>query len=336
MTTYQDPGIVRGGGRSRVRIGAALGVGLLTVGVGVVPASADPTASLLVSGLQGSFGSTVGPGGDLYVAEGVARRISRIDPETGTVTTFASGLPAQVVPGAGGATDVEFLGGTAYVLVQFIGSYLGGPDEVNGIYRVDGPDTFTVVADIGAFNVANPPDTDFELPTGVQTSFQAFRGGFLVTDGHLNRMLRVTLDGDISVFLAFDNIVPVGLETWGNRIYMAQAGPLPHLPADGKIVSFTPKSTTATEVAAGGPLLVDVERGRGATLYGLAQGIWPPGTFAGNPAMPNTGQLLRVNGDGTFTVVADGLNQPSSMEIIQNTAYIVTLGGEIWKIEDIS
>ena len=222
------------------------------------------------------------------------------------------------------------------MLVQFIGSYLGGPDEVNGIYRVDGPHSFTVVADIGAFNVANPPDTDFELPTGVQTSFQAFRGGFLVTDGHLNRMLRVTLDGDISVVRAFDNIVPVGLETWGNRIYMAQAGPLPHLPADGKIVSFTPQSSTVTEVAAGGPLLVDVERGRGTTLYGLAQGIWPPGTFAGNPALPNTGQLLRVNGDGTFTVIADGLNQPSSMEIIKNTAYVVTLGGEIWKIEDIS
>ena len=128
------------------------------------------------------------------------------------------------------------------MLVQFIGPFLGGPDEVNGIYRVDGPNTFTVVADIGAFNVANPPDTDFEAPIGVQTSFQAFRGGFLVTDGHLNRMLRVTLDGDISVFRAFDNIVPVGLETWGNRIYMAEAGPLPHLPADGKIVMFTPKS----------------------------------------------------------------------------------------------
>ena len=304
--------------------------------VSAAPPTTEPDPVLLVSGLQGSFGSTVGPGGDLYVAEGVARRVSRVDPETGTVTTFASGLPAQVIPGAGAATDVEFLGGTAYVLVQFIGSYLGGPDEVNGIYRVDGPHTFTVVADIGAFNVANPPDTDFELPTGVQTSFQAFRGGFLVTDGHLNRMLRVTLDGDISVVRAFDNIVPVGLETWGNRIYMAEAGPLPHLPADGKIVSFTPRSSTATVVAAGGPLLVDVERGRGTTLYGLAQGIWPPGTFAGHPAMPNTGQLLRVNDNGTFTVIAEGLNQPSSMEIIQNTAYIVTLGGEIWKIEGIS
>jgi hypothetical protein len=324
--------------RSRVvaATAAALAVIVTPTFIGAAPSSAEPSASLLASGLQGVYGSTVGPGGDLYVAEGAARRVSRVDPETGTVTTFASGLPARVVPGAGGATDVEFLGGTAYVLVQFIGSYLGGPDEVNGIYRVDGPDTFTVVADIGAFNVANPPDTDFELPTGVQTSFQAFRGGFLVTDGHLNRMLRVTLDGDVSVVRAFDNIVPVGLETWGNRIYMAQAGPLPHLPADGKIVSFTPKSSTVTEVAAGGPLLVDVERGRGTTLFGLAQGIWPPGTFAGNPALPNTGQLLRVNDDGTFTLIADELNQPSSFELIKNTAYIVTLGGEIWKIEDIS
>jgi hypothetical protein len=303
---------------------------------GAAPASAEPTASLLVSGLQGSFGSTVGPGGDLYVAEGAARRVSRIDPETGTVTTFASGLPAQVIPGAGGATDVVFIGRTAYVLVQFIGPFLGGPDEVNGIYRVDGPHTFSVVADIGAFNVANPPDTDFDLPTGVQTSLQAFRGGFLVTDGHLNRMLRVTRDGDISVLRAFENVVPVGLETWGNRIFMAEAGPLPHLPADGKIVSFTPRSSTVTEVAAGGPLLVDVERGRGARLYGLAQGIWPLGGPEGSPAMPNTGQLLRVKGDGTFTVIAGGLNQPTSLEIIKNTAYIVTLGGEIWKIDDIS
>jgi len=34
-------------------------------------------------------------------------------------------------------------------------------------------------------------------------------------------------------------------------------------------------------------------------------------------------------------VIADRLNKPSSMEIIKNTAYVVTLGGEIWKIEDL-
>src|SRR3954463_6375314 len=116
---------------------AAVTAILIPPAAGTVSASAEPSASLLVSGLQGSFGSTVGPGGDLYVAEGVARQVSRVDPATGAVTTFANGLPAQVIPGAGGAMDVEFLEGTAYVLVQFIGSYLGGPDEVNGIYRVD-------------------------------------------------------------------------------------------------------------------------------------------------------------------------------------------------------
>ena len=39
---------------------------------------------------------TIGPDRALYVAEGVAGRISRIDPDTGHVTTFASGLPKRL------------------------------------------------------------------------------------------------------------------------------------------------------------------------------------------------------------------------------------------------
>jgi len=74
-----------------------------------------------------------------------------------------------------------------------------------------------------------------------------------------------------------------------------------------------------------------VEFGRGRSLYGLAQGVWPLGGPEGSPALPNTGELVQVNGDGTFTVVADGLNQPTSLEFIGNTAYVVTLTGEIWK-----
>jgi hypothetical protein len=40
--------------------------------------------------------------------------------------------------------------------------------------------------------------------------------------------------------------------------------------------------------------------------------------------------------DGTFDVVADHLNQPTSLEVIGSTAYVVTLPGEIWKIEDVA
>lgn len=293
----------------------------------------EPTATLLVRGLEGGSGSTIGPGGALYVTEGAAGRISRVDPRTGEVTTFASGLPKSII-GIGGAIDIAFIGSTAYVLVTLVGSDLGGNDVV-GIYRIDGPNTFTVVADIGAFSLQNPPDTPFFIPTGVQYALETYRGGFLVTDGHHNRVLRVTRDGEISELITFGNIVPTGLAVHGNTIYMAEAGPIPHLPENGKVVSFEPKSLTPVEEASGARLLVDVEFGRGRTLYALSQGIWN-GPSDGFPAQPNTGSLVEVNSDGTFSVVVDGLDRPTSLEFIGNTAYVVTLTGEIWRIRGVS
>jgi hypothetical protein len=82
------------------------------------------------------------------------------------VTTFASGLPPAIAP-IGGAIDVAFIGKTAYVLVTLVGPDVGGSDVV-GIYRVDGPDSFTVVADIGEFSLNNPPNTAFSVRTGVE------------------------------------------------------------------------------------------------------------------------------------------------------------------------
>ena len=36
--------------------------------------------------------------------------------------------------------------------------------------------------------------------------------------------------------LAFGNIVPTGLAAAGRTLFMGQAGPVPHLPEDGKVV----------------------------------------------------------------------------------------------------
>jgi hypothetical protein len=302
------------------------------------PPSGAPTTAVLVTGLEGGSGSTLGPGGALYVTEANAGRISRVDPLTGEITTFASGLPKRMQGFPfGGAIDIAFIGTTAYVLVTLVGPDVGGSDIV-GIYRVDGPDSFTVVADIGEFSLRNPPTIPFEIlaPTGAQYALETYRGGFLVTDGHLNRVLRVTLDGEVTELIGFGNIVPTGFTASGNTVYMAMAGPVPHLPEDGKVVSFGPKSPTVTEVASGAPLLVDVEFGRGHILYALSQGVFPVGDPEGFPALPNTGALVEVNEDGTFTVVMDGLDQPTSLEFIGNTAYVVTYAGEIWKIDGVS
>lgn len=293
----------------------------------LLPAVAD---AQLATGLQGASGSAVGPDGALYVTESWTGRITRVGPATGSRSTFAEGLPATLPwVGLGGALD-----GTAYALVTMVGPDLGGGDVV-GVYRIDGPASATPVADIGSFNVAHPSPTEWFIPTGVQYAIEPWRGGFLVTDGHQNRVLRVTLDGTVSGFIGFGNIVPTGLEAVGNTVYMAQSGPMPHAPGDGTVVAFGPEASGATEVAAGAPLAVDVERGRGQTLFVLAQGTWN-GQFPGSPALPNTGSLHAVLADGSLLLVAAGLNLPTSLEITGNTGYVVTLLGEIWAISDIS
>ena len=206
--------------------------------------SRDREPQLLASGLSGGFGSTIGPDGALYVTEPSVGEISRIDPRTGEVTTFASGLPTNVSTGGafGGAFDVAFVGGTAYALVTFVSEDVGGT-FLDGIYRIDGPSTATLVVDIGTWAAAHPPTTSFFVPTGVQYAFEPYKGGFLVTDGHHNRVYRVGLDGSIAVQIAFGNIVPTGLAVDGRTVFMAQAGPVPHLPQDGKVVVFGPWST---------------------------------------------------------------------------------------------
>ena len=238
---------------SRVRpVLAALAV--LSLGtMAVVAQSGRPRATLLASGLEGpTIGSTVGPDGALYVAEAVGR-IARVDPKTGAVSTFASGLP-PAIHGIGGPIDVAFLDETAYVLVTLVSPDVGGT-AVDGIYRVDGPNSFTVFADIGAFAIAHPPNTPFEAPSGLQFALEPYRGGFLVTDGNHNRVYQVKLDGTVTEFIAFPDITPTGLEVRGHTVYMAEAGQIPHLPQDGKIVSFGPKSPDVTVVASGARLL---------------------------------------------------------------------------------
>jgi hypothetical protein len=78
-----------------------------------------------------------------------------------------------------------------------------------------------------------------------------------------------------------------------------------------------------------------VEFGRGHKLFALSQGIGSPGAPPATPAEPNTGKFLRVNNDGSFTVIKDGLDRPTSLKFIGNTAYVVTFAGEVWKFENV-
>ena len=321
----------------------ALAAMILPLAASAAPPGAQPGTPELLTTLAGvaASGSAIGPGRALYVPQPAAGEIWRVDPKTGDKTLFASGLPERF-PGLpfGGVMDVAFYGSTAYALVTVVEPGLAACDpDLVGIYRIDGPSSSTLVADIGTFACENPPPTAFALPTGVQYALEPFRGGFLVTDGHHNRVYRVTLDGTVTQMIQFGDIVPTGLAVRGNTIFMAEAGPVPHEPQNGKIVSFEAGSSSSSTIASGARLAVDVEIGRGQTLFALSQGEFPCGgdpSCAGSPASHDTGALLRANANGTMTTVADELDQPSSLEIIDNTAYTITLDGEIWKIDRIA
>ena len=312
------------------------------------PGHSAPVVTVLNSTALGGLGSgsTIGPDGALYVTNGNAGTLVRIDPRNGSETVVGSGLPLQVI-GFGGAIDVAFVDHRAYVLVTAAGSDFGVPDAVMGIYRLKRDGTFSVFADLGTWSAAHPPaDPDWNAAQGLPYSLDVWRHGFVVADAHLGRVIRVDLRGRITELVAFPstNSVPTGLEVADGRVFVATAGPIPHLPSDSAINAVRRDGSTkvvgkwATDYAGDRGLIVDVEQGRHHRLYGLLQGHWnlkPLPENEGKPAAPNTGEIVTVGADGTFTTVVSGLNQPTSLELVGHSGFVVTLSGTILRIDRI-
>jgi len=310
------------------------------------PTHTRPVVTVLNDTALGGLGSgsTIGPDGALYVTNGNAGTLVRIDPRNGSETLVGRGLPPQVV-GVGGAMDVAFIGHRAYVLVTLAGADVGFPDAVMGIYRLNRNGTFSVFADLGTWSADHPPaDPDWFLAQGVQYSLEVWRDGFLVADSHLGRLIRVDSRGNINELVAFPSTdsVPTGLEVADGKVLVATAGPIPHLPSDSAISkvrrngSTTVVGTWAADYAGDRGLIVDVEQGPHDRLYGLLQGHWdlePTPENEGRPAVPNTGEIVAVGADGSFATVVSGLNQPTSLELVGRGGFVVTYSGTILRID---
>jgi hypothetical protein len=289
-------------------------------------------------------GSTIGPDGALYVADGSAGNILRINLPDGVVSTYATGFPPKAFQGEdiGGPVDVAFVDGTAFVLVTLVsglvnGEPFGDPEAKNGLYRIEPSGTPTLVADLGQWSIDNPPEPAFFVDTGVQFTMEPYEGGFLVTDAHHNRVLSVEQTGAVKEVATFGNEVPVGLETTGDQFFVALLGPIDHLPEDGKIVSVRAGGEPSA-TASGASMLIDVEQGPQDTLYALSQGKWD-GVGEGSRAEPDTGRLSVVGSDGKLTPVLDGggqelvLDRPTSIEFVGNTAYVVSVTGDVYRVD---
>lgn len=307
-----------------------------------------PTVTVLNATALGGYGtgSAVGPDHALYVPNAIEGTLVRVDPATGAATVVGTGLPERVIP-IGGAMDVAFAHGRAFALVSIAGADVGVPDAKMGLYRLDDDGKFDLFADIGTWAAANPPaDPDSFIPQGVQYSVDAGRDGFVVSDAHHGRLIAVDRHGAVSSFHEFPTTdsVPTGLTVARGRAYVATAGPIPHLPSTSRILELR-EGREPSLVAAWGPgyaghsgLIVGVAPGPGNRLFGLLQGFWDlpdDPSNEGFPAAPDTGEIVEVDAGGAFRTIVAGLNQPTSFEIINYAAFVVTLDGTILRVDSV-
>jgi streptogramin lyase len=153
---------------------------------GSKPAAAGPTVSIYATGFTNPRGLVFGPDGLLYVAEagvgggqvtadldpqcedvpniyspymaGYSGRVIRVRAD-GTTEIVADNLPSMTDKFLGnyGPTDVAFVGGTLYVLIEMGGCSHALPENLPAVLRVNPDGSTTNVANLNAWLANNPP-----------------------------------------------------------------------------------------------------------------------------------------------------------------------------------
>lgn len=268
---------------------------------------------------------------------GFTARISKIS-QSGERSTVADNLPSdQTTPATGGAVsgvaDVKFMDGALYGLEAAGGCSHGLADTSNTLFRVNSDGTTTTIADLSAFLKANPithPDVDDFEPDGTWYSMVAVHGVFYATEPNSQQVDKITLDGRVTrvVDLSTMFLPPAGWKgataiASDGSLYFGQLGTFPVVPGTESVYKVTPSGLTSV-VASGLTAILGLAFDNKGRMY-----VLETDTAAGEPGPQalGTGQVVRVNHDGSIDKVVTGLSFPTAMTFgPDGRLYISNLG----------
>jgi DNA-binding beta-propeller fold protein YncE len=240
-----------------------------------------------------------------YMA-GFSGRISRILPN-GARETVADGLPSarDEFEDVLGPTDIAWIKGTLYALIEGGGSSRGLPDHPAGVIRIDSSGSYEYVADISAFICANPatveplcgPQGDCE-PDGVPHTMIVVGHDLYAVETNHNSILRIDPESGVITpirDLSVQDPAPISMVREGEHFYLGSF--------DGLVQKFKSQSGPVRTIEEGFGGIVDltfIER----QLHVLETSS-PETPFA-----PNESSVFRIEKNGRRTVIASELNFP--------------------------
>ncbi|HET7605946.1 MAG TPA: ScyD/ScyE family protein [Sphingomicrobium sp.] len=343
-------------GSSVAALALALPAPVATAAPLVIRGTPTPSVSVYASGFNNPRGLKFGPDGMLYVAEAgpggststVGRceqvpspvgpytgslrggRISRVD-SNGHRTTVTDRFPtSHANPAIGGdpegVADIDWIGGTMYVLTAGAGCSHGVPNTVNGVYRLSANGNPVLVANLSAFQQAHPTAHsnagDFE-PDGTWYSMVAVGRLLYAVEPNHGEIDQVRLDGTITrvvdISASQGHSVPTAVAYHNGVFYVGNLGTFPIVPGSSKILAVT-RNGVVTTARTGLTTVLGVAFDSLGRMYVLENTA-----TAGFPS-PNAGDIVRISG-AKREVIASGLNLPTAMTFGPDGALYVSILG---------
>ena len=279
---------------------------------------------------------------------GNSGQITKIAPD-GTVSVAATGLPSYLIGGleATGPSGIVLAGGLIWVSVGGPGPGTGSMTPIpmeNSVVSIDeATGEMTLIADIGAYEIANNPDPN-AIDSNVYGMALATDGMLYVADAGGNAVYKVDPGtSEFSVASVIPGIpipaeaappggnparggaleidpVPTGIGAnpdGGVYVSLLSGGPFPTGAA--KIHGLA-EDGTLTDAAMGLTMCTDVKVGPDGNLYAVQISL----DFLAET--PGPGNVVRIGADGTLEPVVEGLMLPNSIAFDAEGNLLIAIG----------